>query len=329
MVPIGKKIIVALITLVFVVTFTFFVIRQMPGDPLYQWAAELVEASGMSFEEAYAQVKQMYTYDPDEPLSQQFTKYVKSLLRGDLGISMTFGISVNEIIIKALPWTVLVLSISLSLSFGLGVFLGMLIAWKRKTILEPIVTGYASFTAATPDYITALFLLVIFAIGLELFPFRGAYDISVSPGFNWEFLKSVLYHAALPIIAFTFEGTGGWAMAMRGSAVSVLGEDYIMAAKARGLKDRRIIVSYVGRNAILPMVTILAITFGGMLGGSVLIERVFNYPGIGWWFAYSLMRRDFGMIQGLFLVTSAAVIFANLAADILYSKLDPRIKLEG
>lgn len=319
---------IALLTLLIVITLTFFLLRLMPGDPLYMWAMELVQTHGLDFESAYEQVKQMYDYDPNEPMGQQYIRYIKGLMKGNLGTSMVYQISTNRIIFKALPWTVFLLSISLLISFGLGSLMGMVIAWKRKTALEPIVTAYAAFTGATPDYITALILLIVFAANLRLFPMKGAYDSALTPGFNWPFIKSVLRHAVLPISAYVFESTAAWAMAMKGSAVSVLGEDYIMAARARGLKERRIMISYMGRNAILPLVTGLAIALGTMLGGAIFIETIFSYPGIGWFFAQATTRMDFGLMQGLFLVTAAVTIFSNLVADILYSRLDPRIKLE-
>nr|HID14230.1 ABC transporter permease [Anaerolineae bacterium] len=328
MVVILRRAGIAFFTLLIVMTLTFFLIRKVPGDPLYMWAMELVQTHGMDFESAYEQVKLLYDYDPNEPLGQQYVRYLKGLMRGNLGTSMVYKISTNKIIIKALPWTVFVLSTSLLISFGLGSLMGMVIAWKRKTALDPIVTAYAALTGATPDYITALILLVVFAINLKLFPMKGAYDSALTPGFNWPFIKSVLHHAILPISAYVFENTAAWAMAMKGSAVSVLGEDYIMAARARGLKERRIMVFYMGRNAVLPLVTSLAIALGAMLGGATFIETIFSYPGIGWFFGQATTRMDFGLMQGLFLVTAAATILSNLLADILYSRLDPRIKLE-
>ncbi len=323
-----KRVLVAIVTVFIITTLTFFIVRQTPGDVLQTWAMDLVTTSGMSYEGALAFVKSMYGYDPDQPLLDQYLDYLSGLLRGDLGQSFIYRVSVNEVLAKALPWTLFVTSISLFLSFTIGMLLGMTIAWKRRTILDPIVTAYASFTGATPDYITALILLIIFAINLRIFPLKGAYDAMLTPGFNWPFIKSVLMHAALPITAYTFESAAGWALAMKGSAVSVLGEDYIMAARARGLKESRIMIRYMGRNALLPMISGLAIAMGSMVGGSILIETIFSYPGVGWFFGEALTKRDFGMMQGLFLFLATAIIFANLAADLLYSKLDPRIKLE-
>ena len=323
-----KRIGFAFVTLFFVTTLTFFVVRNTPGDALQEWALEIVQTYGISMEDAMKQVRAMYAYDPNEPIVDQYVRYVGGLAHGNLGTSILYKTSVNKIVLQALPWTVFILSSSLLLSFSIGALLGMAIAWKRKTLLDPVITGYAALTGATPDYITALILLIIFAINLKWFPSKGAYDPAVKPGFTWAFIKSVLYHGVLPIAAYTFENTAAWALAMKGSAVSVLGEDYIMAARARGLKERRIMTWYMGRNAMLPLITGLAIAFGGMMGGSVLIETIFNYPGIGWFFNEAVTRRDYGLMQGLFFLTAVSIIFANLIADLLYTRLDPRIRLE-
>ena len=318
----------ALLTVALVAFITYTLIRVMPGDPIQQLATELVRERGLSYEDAVNMAYTLLDYDPEESFLEGFADYMAGVLRFEFGYSWVYHVSVNKIIARALPWTLLVLSISLMLSFAIGILLGMAIAWKRRTALDPIITFYAAFTGATPDYVTALVLLIVFAVNLRWFPLSGGYDPTLDIGFNWPFIASVLYHAFLPILAYTFENTAAWALAMKGSAVSTLGEDYVMAARARGLRDRRIMVSYVGRNALLPMITGLAIALGSMLGGSTLIENIYNYPGIGRFNAEALVRRDLGMMQGLFLFQAMAVIFANLMADLLYTRLDPRIKLE-
>ncbi len=329
MVAIFKRVGFSLVTLVLVTLLTFTVINNMPGDPLTQWAVDLSASQGVTFDEALRRVRAMANYNPDEPLINRFGTWAGGLLRGDLGQSFLYKVSVNNIVKVALPWTLLILSISLTLSFIFGVLLGTTIAWKRKTFLDPLITAYAAITGATPAYIAALVLLIVFAINLRLFPVRGAYTAGLTEGFNWPFIQSVIYHAALPVLAFTLETMAGWALAMKGSAVSVLGEDYITSARVRGLTESRIAIFYMGRNAILPQVTALAISLGAMIGGATFIESIFSYPGIGWYFSQAITRRDFGMMQGLFLLQAGTVIFANLAADLLYSRLDPRIKMEG
>lgn len=200
------------------------------------------------------------------------------------------------------------------------------LAWKRNTVLDPIVSTYASIASALPDYIVGMILIIIFASNLKWFPTRGAYDSSVLPGLNIPFIVNALFHAVLPVAAYVITGLGGWALIMKGNAMSVLGEDYIMAARARGLRDRRVIITYVGRNAMLPLITGLAISFAMMFGGSPLIENIFVYPGIGYFFNQAVIRRDYALMQGLFLLTTVAVVLANLVAELLYSVLDPRVR---
>ena len=323
-----KRLLLALLTIFFSLSLTFVLMRVMPGDVFYVMATELVEREGIPFDRALEEVRAIYGAVDPGPLHRAYLAYIMRLFRGDLGESMFLRIPVTRVIATALPWTAFVLSISIVLSFIIGSLLGMIVAWKRKTVLERIITAYTSFTDATPDWITALLLMIIFAMALGWFPMRGAYAIGLTPGFNFPFILSALYHAFLPIMAFTIENLGGWALVMKANVIGVLGEDYIAAAQARGLKKWRIAISYVGRNAVLPPVTTLAITFGGMLGGSVLIETIFAYPGLGYFFAWAIARRDYPLIQGLFLLTIGGVILANLLADLLYSRLDPRVKLK-
>lgn len=324
-----RKVLISLFTIFVAMSLTFILIRNMPGDIIYSMALDKASSEGIPFDVAYEEVKGMYGIASDEPLYIQYFKYITNILRGNLGNSVQYQIPVLKIILSALPWTLLVLSISITLSFMIGIVVGMLAAWKRKTLLAPFVSIYASITDATPDYLTAVMLLIIFAVNLRWFPLKGAYDVDVVPGFNLKFIGNVLYHAFLPILAYTIENVGGWMLIMKASATSVLGEDYVTAAQMKGLKERRIAVSYVGRNAILPPFTRLAIAIGGMLGGSALIESVFAYPGIGFFFGKAVALRDYPLMQGLFLLTTVGIIVANLLADFLYSKLDPRVRAGG
>jgi peptide/nickel transport system permease protein len=324
-----RRALIALFTIFAALTITFFLVRNMPGDIIHAMAMDMVMSQNIPFDVAYEEATGMYGIALNEPLYVQYFDYVKELFTGNLGTSVHYKIPVATIVAQALPWTAFVCSVSLVLSFAIGTLIGMLTAWKRRTLLDPIVSAYASITDATPDYITATILLIIFAINLKWFPLRGAYTAGLTPGFNARFILDVFYHAILPITAYTIESIGGWALLMKSNAVSILGEDYVTAARARGLRDRRIAVSYVGRNAVLPPFTGLAIAFGGMLGGSALIESVFAYPGIGFFFGAATGKRDYPLMQGLFLLTIGGVIVANLLADFLYSRLDPRVRLGG
>ncbi|MBU4445601.1 ABC transporter permease [bacterium] len=324
-----KRISIALITIFIALTITFFLTRNMPGDIFYSMALDKMRTEGITFDVAYERVTAIYGMGLDDPLYIQYFNYLGNTLKGDLGTSIYYHISVNKIIAKAIPWTVFVCSISIILSFIIGSLLGMIVALKRKTILDPLASAYASITDAMPAYITAIILLIIFAIKLKWFPLKGAYNVDVTPGFNLAFALNVLYHAALPILSYTVQNLGGWILTMKSSAISVLGEDYVIAAQARGLKERTIAISYIGRNAILAPFTSLAIVFGSMLGGAALIEGVFAYPGIGFFFGKAVALRDFPLMQGLFLLTIGGVIIATFAADILYAAIDPRVRNGG
>jgi len=325
----GRKLIIAILTIIAAMTFTFFLIRQMPGDIVHTWALQIQMQQGISYDEAKQIAYTMLNYDPTVPIYVQYGKYVYNLVfHGRLGQSLTYRIPVSIILQKALPWTLFITSLSVILSFTIGALLGTVIAWKRKTLLDPIVTLYATVTQAVPDFLIALILLVVLGVNLRLFPMRGAYGPDVDPGFNLPFILDIFSHAVLPVLAFSLQAAGGWALAMKATSTGVLGEDYINVARAKGLKESRILVRYLGKNALIPLITGLAITLATMLGGSMLVETIFGYPGLGFFFAQAINTRDYSLIQGLFLITTVAVIFANLLADIIYTKLDPRIELE-
>jgi peptide/nickel transport system permease protein len=326
--PLKKRIVLAVITILVAASFTFILIHMMPGDPAYLWAIKLRENMGLTFEEALMRARAMIRYDPTIPIYIQYIRYLGDLIRGNLGQSLLYYISVNKILLKCIPWTLFLCSLSLLGSFLAGILIGMKAAWKRKGLFEPAVTFYASVTQAAPEFLIALILLIIFGVYLKWFPMKGAYRIGVHPGFNLSFIGSIFYHAFLPVLSYSLTQLGMWALLMRASAVSVLGEDYVTAARAKGLTESRIRTVYVGRNAILPLITTLAISLGGMVGIAVFIETIFCYPGIGFFYGESIAMRDYPLMQGIFLLVIVMTVLANLLADVLYTKLDPRVKLE-
>lgn len=323
-----KRIGIALITLVLSSVMTFCLLRAMPGDIFELKARELSKSRGIDIDEAKRMVSAMINYDPDEPLPQQLGRYYSGLLRGNLGTSFYQNKSVNEVIAYALPWTLFVVTISLSICFFLGTRMGGMMAWNRRSIINPIVTIYATVTTAIPFFIFAVLFQMVFCFTLGWFPVNGAYSINTTPGFNLPFILSVLHHAFSPITVYVLTGLGGWALSMKGSSINVLGEDYITAAGARGIPSATIRKRYMMKNAMLPLITNLALTFGTMFGGAVLIERTFIYPGMGTFLSKATDNRDFPVMQGMLLVISIAVIVANILSELLYSRLDPRIKQE-
>ena len=304
----------------------FFVIQAMPGDPVDTLAQDYMKTSQMPYDQALSKAKLALNYDPDIPVVERFFTYVKNISTGNLGQSMSYKGEVSTIVLGALPWTLLVCSISLLLSFVVGVILGIYVAWKRSNILDGAITAYQAIFGSIPDYIVAYLLIILFSVGLGLFPSKGAYNSEVTLGFNIRFVLDVLYHAALPILAYFVTTLAGWIMGMKASCMSVLGEDYINYAKARGLSNKRIVFSYLGRNAILPMVTSVAISFGMMFGGSPLIENLFVYPGVGYYLATAISRRDYPLMQGMFLMIIVMVLLSGLIAEFFYTRLNPRLR---
>lgn len=318
---------IALVTLMLAMFLSFLLLELMPADSVDQMAIKLATERRIPFEEARELAISILGYDPDESVFEKFGSYVSNLFRGNLGVSIVNPtINVNSVIAKTLPWTLFISTVSLIISFGLGTLIGAFMAWKRGKAGDAMLTSYIVVSSAIPDYIFAVIILYLFAYQLEWFPQMGAYSIEYEIGFNAEFIGSCIYHAILPIFANVFIQTAGWALLMRGSSVAVMGEDYIWAARTRGVPQRTIIRKYMRKNAILPLIASLALSFAGLFGGSTLMESIFNYPGLGQAFSLYIAQRDYFMIVGILFFESAILVIANLIADSMYSIIDPRIR---
>lgn len=323
----------AVLTIWGVLTFTFFLIRMMPGNPVDIMVAQLLQQESISYEEAYARVASSFNFDPDANVVDQYLDYLGGLLRLDLGTSLVSpGTRVVDQLLRYLPWTLFSVGMGLLLSFTMGILLGILMAYYRNSPLDHVLSLIASVLSAVPNFIWALIIIIVFGINLRWFnigELRGTYDPTVTPGFNLEFIASVIKHAALPILIYIISTLGTWMLSMKSSTVSVLGEDYVTVAEARGLSARRISTAYVGRNAALPLFTQLMIAIGFVLGGAVVIEELLVYWGVGHYLFYSITTRDYTAMQGVFLFITSSVVFANLGADLLYARLDPRVSVGG
>ncbi len=328
-----RRFIKSIFTIFVVVSLTFFIIRLMPSNPIQIYINQLISQYGMTYKEAEALAASLFSIDLKKPLILQYFDFLKNLFRGDLGISfLSRGTKVTSIIKEFLPWTLFSVGVSLLISFTLGIIIGMFIAYKRGSSIDVIITSIASILSSIPNYLIGIMILVFVGVQWKLIPIeamRGSLSPGVKPGFTWTFIKDVFFHASMPILTYVISTIGGWILTMKSSTLSTLGEDYVMVAKARGLKESRITFSYVGRNAILPLFTSLTISLGFIVGGSVLIESIFVYKGIGWVLWSSISSRDYPVMQGVFLIITVSVIMANLLADLLYSRLDPRIRITG
>jgi len=320
-----------IITLWAVTTFTFFLIRLMPSNPVDIYVDRVMQQQNIPYEMAVNMAAGLFDYNPDAPIVEQYFDYMFDLLRGDMGQSITSsGTPVLDQLMRFLPWTLFSIGIALLTSFTFGILLGVAMAYWRGSIFDNVMTGLASVLSGVPDYVYALLILTVGGLQLELFEIgsmRGAYDQGLTPGFTPRFIISMIQHAMLPVLTYVLATIGVWMLSMKSSTLSTLGEDYITVAKARGLSERRILTAYVGRNAMLPLVTRLAISIGFVVSGSVIVERMFQYPGLGNALITAVERRDYTTMQGIFIVTSMAVVISNILADLMMGWLDPRVQL--
>lgn len=321
----------AFFTVFAVITATFGLIRLMPGGPIDYVRAQLMQqGTGEISQEAINRQVEIYTnVQPDEPLYIQYIDYMSSVLTGDFGTSMYYnGQEVTGIIAAALPWTVFVMAVSLALTFVLGVALGAIMAYKEGSQFDTASTIISIILNSIPYYIAAVILLYALGYQGSWFPISGRVGSNTTPG-TLEFYTSAVYHAILPIFSMVITGFGIQALSMRGNSIRTLGEDYLRVARLRGLPTHVIAFRYVGRNAILPMYTGLMISIGFMFGGSVILEEIFSYQGLGYYMFVSIDARDYPLMMGSFLVITIAVVLGVYIADLTYGKIDPRASSGG
>jgi len=329
---VAKRVAQALVTFVSVVTITFALVRAIPGGPADFIRAQVMQsgsADEVSMSEINALVESYTNVDPSTPLHVQYFNYLTSVLQGDLGQSVWYSRPVADIIVDAAPWTIFLLSISILLTFGIGIVLGAVMAYLEGTRFDSSSTIASMFLNSVPYYIAAIFLVYVVSIQLGMLPQSGRFTSGLEPGLNVEFIASVLRHAILPVVSLVVTGFGGVAITMRGNAVQEIGEDYIRVAHLRGVPGKRIATRYVGRNAVLPMYTNFMIAVGFMFGGSVILEEIFAYEGLGLYLLQAIEARDYPLMMGTFLIISLAVLVCILIADLTYSKIDPRISDQG
>lgn len=321
----GFRLVGAVFTIWVVATFTFFLIRLIPGDPAQAELDTLLQ-QGIPEEQAKSQVASMYGFIPHDPMPLQYVHYLGQLIHGNLGESISYsGVPVSHIIWAALPYTLGLVTVGILVTFIVGVIGGVFAAIKRDSWVGSSITLVGSILHGLPQFMVALLLTYFLATRYAIFPFGAPYDAEISPGFTWQFLSNVGFHAILPVAAFVISGFGFWALAMKGSVVTTLGDDFILASELRGIKPS-IRFRYIARNAFLPLFTVLAISIGYTFGGAIFIEKIFDYPGLGSLLNNSIGTHDFPIMQAAFLMITVGVIVANIIAELLYTVIDPRIR---
>ncbi|WP_330631693.1 ABC transporter permease [Halocatena halophila] len=313
-------------TILGVATLTFGLIRLLPGGPFTQLRIQL-RRRGMDAQEINARIEALQNIRPEKSLPEQYLDYLIGVVQLDLGQSISLNKPVIEVIGQALPWTVFIVVVSTLLMFVLGVLLGSLQAYWEGTTFDSVGSGLSILFMSIPYYIYAVAFLVVLAFSWGVFPTSAAADRSIEAGFTVAYAVSVLHHAALPIISFTIGGVGSTALSMRGNSIQVLGREFVEVARLRGLSDQRIATRYVAMNAILPMYTGLLLLVGFRLGGTVVLEEIFTYPGLGFYLIEGVNANDYPLMMGCFMVITIALVLAVYFADMTYGLIDPRISV--
>lgn len=302
-------------------TINFALPRLAPGDPLGFLLPEDVLAE-MSAEE---QLEILAEFGLDRPVSEQFMVYVAGVASGDLGISLSYGAPVWSVVIDHLPWTLLLMGWSLALSAFLGTVFGVLAARYRGGLPDIGTTIAVLFFGSAPVFWIAMLLITVFSARLGWLPSFGAVPLAALPG-SMEYTWGIAERLIMPVTSLTIVQTAGVWLTARSSMSIALTRDYVTFAYAKGLSDRRVFWRHAFRTAILPIYTNVMIGVGGLLGGAVVVETVFSYPGIGTLIVSGVEARDYNLLQGVFLVATLSVIAANMLADLTYPLLDPRVR---
>jgi peptide/nickel transport system permease protein len=305
------------------ITINFIIPRLAPGDPT---GAIMAHFQGRMSPQAIHALQLQFGLS-NAPLFVQYFQYLGNLFHGNLGTSFTyFPTPVITVLAQEVPWTLALVGVSVVISFTLGTLIGVLVAWKRGSFIDGAIPPFLTFFSAIPYFWLALIALYVFAYILNWFPLNGGYSTSTTVGWNTDFLLSALYHGLLPAFTIVVASIAGWMLGMRNTMITTMTEDYVLLAEAKGLSQRRIMLSYAARNAILPNVTSFALSLGFVIGGALLTEVVFSYPGIGFALLQAAQNSDYPLLQGIFLLIAVAVLGANFISDLVYVVLDPRVR---
>ena len=310
-----------MITFAVVISLLFFLARSAGADPFERYLSEDPRIPLEQIQRLRAR------FGLDKPLHMQYFDFLWNTLNGEFGYSLYYKRPVFDVVMERLPYTLFLMGISVTLSTIVSFVIGVYFAYKRGTKIDTWGTNICMFVRSTPHFWLGMILLIVFAYYIPIFPLFGALTPGVQHENSFEFLKDLLFHYTLPLTTLLLRQIGMYVLYMRNSTVEVLGEDYMVTAKAKGVPKMSIMFKHAARNAMLPMVTVTAMRFGFMVNGAILTETVFSLPGTGRLIYQSIMNDDFFLLQGAFFIISITVLVANLVADLLCAWLDPRIKI--
>ena len=311
-----------LVTAWVAISLNFVIPRIMPGDP----AEHLINQFHGKLSAQAVQALRVLFGQPDASLWTQYLDYWRSVFTGDFGISYAYYPSqVSTVLGQSMYWTLILITSCTVLGFLVGTGLGMLAGWKRGTWLDTLVP-ITTFLSSIPYFWFAIITVLVFAITLKWFPLSGGYSVDQTIGLSGGFLASAAYYAVLPAFTIVITSIGGWLISMRNMMVTTMSEDYVRLAEAKGLSRRRIMYAYAARNAMLPSLSGFSMSLGFVIGGSIVTEVVFDYPGLGSVLFKAAQAADYPLMSAIFLLITVLVLVANLIADVVYVFLDPRTR---
>jgi peptide/nickel transport system permease protein len=306
------------------ITLNFLLPRLMPGSPLDGLIANYGPA--IRDNPSIIPLLKAQLGDADQPIWEAYPHYLGSIFTGDFGFSTAKQVPVTQILGATLPWSIFLVGTGFLLSFLIGTTLGMLAAWRRGGFVDSVVTPLMMALFSFPAFF--LSLLAVYFLGLKLgwFPIQHAVGNETEIGFSWHFFSDAFRHAQLPILVIIAISAGGWLLGMRNVMINTVDEEYVTLAEAKGVRERRVMAKYAARNAILPPLTGFASFFASAVGGLILVEVIFSYPGVGLTLQQAALGHDYPLVQALLLMLSVCVLVANLIMDCIYVLLDPRVR---
>ncbi len=316
------------LTIWIIITLNFLLPRLLPGDPFLLLSSDNAENEEIVMTQEQRDYYESY-YGLDKSMGEQYVTYIGQLIHGDLGYSIYYKVPVSQIILGRLGWTAFMVVSALAVSTGIGVLLGSVSAWYREKWPDKLLFFQMILLSEIPVFLIGLMILFVFSAWLRIFPLSGAMTPFEDYTSWWDQLSDILNHAFLPIMVLSISQMGGIYLLVRNSMTTVLQKDYLRTAKAKGLSQKRVIFHHALRNALLPVVTRIFLSLGALVGGAILVENVFAYPGLGRLMRECIQVHDYQVVQGIFLVVTIFVLLANFLADTVYKLLDPRVNDSG
>lgn len=306
-----------------IICINFFLPRLMPGDPFLYLSVEDGNTAAVFSQEQIEQYEAYYGLD--QPVIKQFINYMSKMVQGDLGTSIFYNSSVSKMILERIPWTILIVVVSLALSSIIGTILGIISAWHREYKFDRITYTIMLFISEIPAFLIGTLLLFFLAAHFVWFPLSGGSTVFSSYDTLWEKAFDIIHHMALPVLTLVLARIGNFYLLSRNSMMTVLTKDYMRTARGKGLKKHTILFRHALRNSLTPVMTQVFMSLGTSFGQAVLVENVFAYPGVGRLMREAVLNRDYALMQGIFLVMSMMILLMNFTSEIFLKKTDPRV----